>query len=39
MNTITVKVNRATTYTKTYYFYVDESTINSDWFDNPEEWI
>lgn len=38
LNTIEVSVSRATQYTKTYYFYIQESSLSLDWFDNPSEW-
>lgn len=38
LNTLTVRASRTTVYTQTYYFYVEESSINLDWFDNPSEW-
>lgn len=38
LNTLKVQVSRTTTYEQTYYFYVEESSINLDWFDNPSEW-
>lgn len=38
LNKLDISVNRTTTYTKTYYFYIQESSLVLDWFDNPEEW-
>ena len=38
LNILRVRVTRTTSYEMTYYFYVQESTINLDWFDNPTEW-
>lgn len=38
VNTIQVQVTRTTTYEMTYYFYIEESSISLDWFDNPSEW-
>ena len=39
LNRLEVNVSRTSTYTKVYYLYVQESTLNFDWFDNPEDWI
>lgn len=38
LNTLEISVSRATTYNKTYYFYIQESQLSLDWFDNPSEW-
>lgn len=38
LNTLEISVSRTTTYTKTYYFYIQESSLSLDWFDNPSEW-
>ena len=38
-NTLEITVSRATTYKKTYYFYIQESTLSLDWFDKPSEWL
>lgn len=38
VNTLEIQVSRATQYNKTYYFYIQESSLSLDWFDNPSEW-
>ena len=38
LNTLTVKVSGVTTYTKTYYFYVEHIDSTLTWFENDEEW-
>lgn len=38
VNTLKIVVSRTTTYTATYYFYVEDSSVSLDWFDNPSEW-
>ena len=38
VNTLRVQVTRTTSYEMTYYFYIEESSLNLDWFDNPSEW-
>lgn len=38
VNTLTVTATRSSTYTQTYYFYVEKSSMSLDWFDNPSEW-
>lgn len=38
LNTLKVTVSRTESRSWTYYFYVAETSINLDWFDNPSEW-
>lgn len=38
-NKLEISVSRASTYTKVYYFYIEESTLSLDWFDKPSEWV
>lgn len=38
LNTLEIVVSRATQYTKTYYFYIQESSLSLDWFDDPSQW-
>lgn len=38
LNTLQVSVSRTSIYTKTYYFYVQESSISLDWFEEPTKW-
>ena len=38
LNSLEISVSRTSTYTKTYYFYIQENTINLDWFENPTTW-
>lgn len=38
-NKLEVSVSRASTYTKVYYFYIQESSLSLDWFDKPSEWV
>lgn len=39
LNTLEIQVSRTSTYTKKYYFYVQQSSITLDWFENPAEWL
>lgn len=38
LNKIDITVSRTSQYKVTYYFYIRESSLSSDWFDNPSEW-
>lgn len=38
VNTLKVKVSGVTTYTKTYYFYVEHIDSTLTWFENDDEW-
>lgn len=37
-NNIEIQVTRASTYKKTYYFYIQNNELKLDWFDNTSEW-
>ena len=39
VNKLDITVSRTSTYKKTYYFYIRESSLSLDWFDNPSEWV